>query len=76
MKIRRDCNLLSMACRQNAGHSEQNARAPQLSIQTVFFKIRCEGERDHVGRRSRHFAGKLLSTHQDLSNVLAPRKPS
>jgi len=42
---------------QNANQSEQNARGPQSKHERVALKIRSEGEREHVARSTRHFAG-------------------
>ena len=42
---------------QNTSQNEQNARGPQLTRQRVALKIRSEGEREHVARSTRHFAG-------------------
>ena len=42
---------------QNASQSEQNARGPQSKRERVALKIRCEGEREHVARLTRHVAG-------------------
>jgi hypothetical protein len=48
---------------QNASQSEQNARGPQWTCEPVALKIRSEGEREHVARSTRHFAG-LFRKHK------------
>ena len=45
------------AGRQHAGHGEQNARAPRINLGTAGLEISRKGDRDHVGRTSRHVAG-------------------
>lgn len=47
--------------RQYAGHGEHNARAPRTMHKAQILESVCAGERDHVGRPSRHVAGLFLS---------------
>jgi hypothetical protein len=57
---------------QHASQSEQNARAPQSTCEQLVSNAQNaqpEGERDHVGRPSRHFAGLPLSTRKGSRNA-------
>lgn len=46
--------------RQYAGQGEHNARAPRTMPKPQTSESVCAGERDHVGRPSRHVAGLFL----------------
>jgi len=54
---------------QHASQSEQNARAPQSMREQLVSNGQPEGERDHVGRPNRHFAGLPLSTRRASKNA-------
>ncbi len=51
------CHIKHLVVGNMPTTGEQNARAPRLSAQRISSRGRCDGERDHVGRISRHVAG-------------------